>query len=118
MAGNPNTKNSTTIEPRLRIQYQGNVAIGPGKAELLEHVRETGSISEAARRMEMSYLRAWILIQTMNESFKEPVVAAVRGGAELTAIGCKVLKFYQQVEEKSRKAIESSWKELQLLLRG
>ena len=80
------------LRPRLRISSGKDIALGPGKAELLALVSETGSISEAAKRMEMSYMRAWSLIQTMNACFKEPVVEAVRGGhkrggAELTETG-------------------------------
>ncbi len=83
---------------------------------------ETGAIGEAAKRMEMSYMRAWTLIQTMNESFKEPVIEALRGGSErggaaLTETGRKVLALYQQMEEKSLKAVENSWNELRPRLR-
>ncbi len=77
--------------------------MGPGKAELLRHISETGSISESARRMEMSYNRAWLLVRTMNRCFKEPLVTASRGGdnrggAKLTEAGKQILSLYQQLE--------------------
>lgn len=90
---------------QIRIYLGDEVALGPGKAELLQHISETGSISEAARRMEMSYNRAWLLVRTMNHCFKEPLVIANRGGdqhggAELTKTGKRVLAFYQRTESK------------------
>ena len=73
--------------------------MGPGKAELLAAIDETGSISGAARRMRMSYRRAWLLVHTMNECFSSPLVeaekgGASRGGARLTSAGREVLALY------------------------
>src|SRR6267378_4447561 len=92
-----------SLLPRFRVMRGKEIAFGPGKMELLELVAETGSISEAAKRMDMSYMRAWSLIQTMNACFKEPVIKAVRGGhkrggTELTETGQHVLKLYRQME--------------------
>jgi molybdate transport system regulatory protein len=89
----------------LRIYLSGEIALGPGKAELLGHIAKTGSISEAARRMEMSYNRAWLLVRTMNRSFKQPLVTSSRGGdkhggAELTKSGREVLNLYRTLESK------------------
>ena len=89
----------------FRIYLGEEIALGPGKAELLRHISETGSISEAARRMEMSYNRAWLLMRTMNRCFKEPLVTASRGGdshggAELTSLGKQILALYQRLESK------------------
>jgi molybdate transport system regulatory protein len=91
------------ILPRIRIVLGNQIAVGPGKAELLQLVRETSSISEAARRMGMSYMRAWSLVQTMNRSFREPVILArrggqSRGGASLTSTGERLLILYQRME--------------------
>ena len=110
-----------SLLPRFRVMRGKEIAFGPGKMELLELVAETGSISEAAKRMEMSYMRAWSLIQTMNACFKEPVIEAVRGGherggAELTATGQRVLKLYRQMETDGRKAVQTDWQALQKLL--
>ncbi|HXS67468.1 MAG TPA: LysR family transcriptional regulator [Candidatus Polarisedimenticolia bacterium] len=90
---------------QFRIYFDDEIALGPGKAELLQHIADTGSIAEAARRMDMSYNRAWLLVRTMNRSFKEPLVAATRGGdthggAEVTKAGREVLRLYQQLESK------------------
>jgi molybdate transport system regulatory protein len=90
---------------QFRIYLGEEIAMGPGKAELLRHISETGSISESARRMEMSYNRAWLLVRTMNRCFKEPLVGATRGGdthggAELTRTGKRVLALYQRMETK------------------
>jgi molybdate transport system regulatory protein len=110
-----------SLSPRFRILRGKEIAFGPGKAELLRLVAETGSIGEAAKRMDMSYMRAWSLIQTMNACFKEPLIAAVRGGherggAELTATGQRVLKLYRQMEAKGLKAVQADWQALQKLL--
>ena len=112
------------IRPRLRISCGKNIALGPGKVELLELLHETGSITLAAKRMGMSYMRAWPLIHTMNLAFKEPLVVAVHGGskggggAELTATGVAALALYHTMNAKSLKALQPEWKQLQKLMRG
>src|SRR3954451_19412677 len=93
------------LKLHVRIYNGDDVALGPGKAELLRHIAETGSISEAARRMEMSYNRAWLLVRMMNRCFQQPLVLATRGGdrhggAQLTAFGKQVLTLYQRLEAK------------------
>jgi molybdate transport system regulatory protein len=98
------------------------IAFGPGKADLLRLVAETGSIGEAAKRMKMSYMRAWSLIQTMNACFKEPVITAARGGhdrggAELTETGRRILKSYRQMEKVGLKAVQADWRAMQKLMR-
>jgi molybdate transport system regulatory protein len=89
----------------FRIYLGDEIALGPGKAELLAHIAAIGSISKAALRMDMSYNRAWLLVRTMNRCFKEPLVLATRGGkqrggAELTRSGKQILALYQQLESK------------------
>ena len=90
--------------PRLKISivFESGARIGPGKAKLLESIRETGSISAAARDMRMSYKRAWILLDSMNQAFTEPLVAAAPGGARgggaaLTDFGAEVLQRYHRI---------------------
>jgi molybdate transport system regulatory protein len=83
---------------KLRILFDGAM-MGPGKAELLARIREAGSIAAAGRQMEMSYKRAWSLVEEMNAAFADPLVARVRGGqggggAQLTAAGGEVLALY------------------------
>ena len=95
MAKKTKTPN-VSVRPRLRVQCEDDVALGPGKMELLALVAKTGSIREAGQRMDMSYMRAWTLIRTMNLCFRKPLVEAARGGktgggAELTDTGKQVL---------------------------
>lgn len=90
----------------LRIEFGPEQRIGPGKVRLLELVAETGSISAAAREMDMSYRRAWLLIDEMNHMFKEPVIAAMTGGAHgggarLTELGESLIAAYRAVEADS-----------------
>ena len=65
---------------RLRLLFGPEIAVGPGKVALLKAIRETGSISAAARRMNMSYRRAWLLVDTMNRCFRKPLVDSSPGG--------------------------------------
>jgi len=65
---------------KLRILFN-SAMIGPGKAELLARIRDTGSIAAAGRQMGMSYKRAWMLVEEMNTAFRQPVVTSSRGGA-------------------------------------
>jgi molybdate transport system regulatory protein len=103
--------------------YRGKeIVLGPGKAELLQHIAETGSITEAARLMGMSYNRAWLLVKLMNESFKEALVHSSRGGnehggASLTKTGTQALKLYRQLEEKSAKATKATARALEKLVK-
>jgi molybdate transport system regulatory protein len=97
------------FKSHFRIYSGDEIALGPGKAELLNHIAATGSISEAARRMDMSYNRAWLLVRTMNHCFKQPLVAATRGGdthggAQLTPTGKQILALYQKLESKLESA--------------
>ena len=85
---------------KLRVMFGTEIAIGPGKAELLEAIAATGSISSSAKRLGMSYRRAWLLVDTMNRCFREPVVASATGGAggggaRLTPFGERVLERFR-----------------------
>jgi len=101
----------------FRVYRGSDIALGPGKVELLGHIAGTGSISEAARKMGMSYNRAWLLVRTMNHCFKEPLVISSRGGdkhggAQLTKAGLTVLRLYQQLEAKFAKATREPVREI------
>jgi len=92
-------------ELRLRIVLGKDIAIGPGKADLLEAIRETGSITAAGRAMQMSYKRAWYLLDSMNRCFAQPVVEATKGGkvgggARLTRVGEELLRRYRRLERR------------------
>jgi molybdate transport system regulatory protein len=87
---------------RVSIVFESGARIGPGKAKLLESIRDTGSISAAAREMGMSYKRAWLLLDSMNQAFTELLVRAAPGGAggggaTLTAFGAEVLERYNRI---------------------
>jgi molybdate transport system regulatory protein len=87
----------------LRLVFGEDAMLGPGKAELLERIRDTGSISAAGRQMKMSYKRAWMLVEAMNAIFREPLVDSTRGGpngggARLTPAGVTVLEQYRSLE--------------------
>lgn len=116
-------KAEIVLRPRIRIFCHGEIVMGPGKAELLAHVAETESLSEAARRMKMSYMKAWLLVQTMNRSYKKPLVHAERGGrtggrARLTSYGQRVLACYREMEELSLAAMQKPWKKVRRMLKS
>ena len=95
-----------TPKLRFRIVLKPGFALGPGKIDLLAGVAETGSISAAGRRMGMSYKKAWRLIDAMNNAFRQPLVAAAKGGkagggAKLTPTGSAVLDRYRKLEDRA-----------------
>jgi molybdate transport system regulatory protein len=107
----------------LRVYRGDEIALGPGKVELLEHIAATGSISEAARKMEMSYNRAWLLVNTMNRCFKQPLVLSSRGGekhggAQLTKTGKEVWRLYRLLEAKFATATRQPLREILARLKG
>ena len=94
---------------RLRIVFPGGAWIGPGKADLLAGIAETGSILKAGQRMGMSYKRAWGLVETLNGMFTAPLIATTRGGASgggagLTETGQQVLHHYREAEAEAARA--------------
>ena len=95
----------------LRINLDPDGRIGPGKIELLENIAAFGSISAAARRMDMSYKHAWDLVEELNRLFGKPVVAAQTGGkkgggAQLTAVGLSVVARFRAIERAAAQAAE------------
>ena len=95
---------------KLRIHFDAERAIGPGKIQLLELVAETGSISAAARAIEMSYRRAWLLVDVLNRTFQEAVVStrgggAGGGGASVTAFGLELIDCYRAMEREAQSAL-------------
>jgi molybdate transport system regulatory protein len=88
---------------RYRLDFADACSVGPGKIELLEHIRKSGSLSQAGREIGMSYRRAWLLLDSLNTSFREPVVATnvggkSGGGATLTEFGACLVDTYRQLE--------------------
>ena len=103
------------MRPRLRIFCGKAIAFGPGKADLLEALHHTGSITQAAAKLDMSYMKAWTLLQEMNRNFNKPLVVANRGGkaggggATLTDLGREALTLYRRMERKYVKILQSDW---------
>ncbi|MFO1185123.1 MAG: LysR family transcriptional regulator [Bauldia sp.] len=98
MAGEP--------QLRLRIMFGSGLVLGPGKADLLDGIATTGSISAAGRAMSMSYKKAWRLVDDLNHGFVGPLVEATAGGADgggagLTDLGKEVLALYRQAEREA-----------------
>ena len=92
-----------TIRITARVIAKGERAFGPGKADLLERIAAEGSISKAAKAMEMSYSRAWQLVDAMNKCFRKPLVDSTAGGkngggAVLTKLGEEVLSQFRKME--------------------
>lgn len=88
---------------RLRLHFGQRLLLGPGKADLMEGIRDTGSIAAAGRRMGMSYKRAWSLVEELNAAFRDPLVTSARGGkgvggAHLTETGAEVLARFRRIE--------------------
>ena len=107
---------------RIRAMFDSGLVLGPGKADLLQAVQETGSISAAGKQMKMSYKRAWDLIDAMNSHFREPVVQASKGGsggggATLTPFGQEVLATYRRIQALSEAAVATELKWLNARLR-
>jgi molybdate transport system regulatory protein len=90
---------------RFRIDFASHCNVGPGKIELLEEIGKSGSLSQAARRMGISYRRAWMLLDSLNNSFSQPTTinktgGVGGGGAELTPFGLRLVERYREAEQK------------------
>ena len=97
------------------------IALGPGRVELLELIHKTGSLRAAAQRMGVSYMRAWKLMKETNDCFDQPLVEVSRGGkkgggAKLTKTGRETFALYRQMERQCQKAVKATWSDLQKLL--
>lgn len=115
-ATRPSTKKPTAPAPQLRFRARvklGDVnAIGPGKIDLLEAIAETGSLTAAAKAMDMSYRRAWDLLDELNRSLKAPAVTSSKGGpsgggSELTDAGRELIRLYRRIETKAATACKT-----------
>ncbi|MDM0025270.1 winged helix-turn-helix domain-containing protein [Variovorax saccharolyticus] len=97
----PSTK--PIVRFRMRITAGETIAIGPGKIRLLEAIAETGSLTAAAKSIDMSYRRAWILINELNGALKQPAVESAKGGehgggSHVTAVGLQLIERYRKIE--------------------
>ena len=107
----------------LRVDLGEDRAIGPGKIRLLEAIRDTGSITKAGIALGMSYRRAWLLVDDMNNCFREPVVAAQAGGtrgggAALTPFGARLIGQYRAIEAEAHSANAVRLRELEAACKG
>ncbi len=112
-APQPATSQASEYAPevrfRLRLTQGARIAVGPGRIELLEAVREAGSITAAARGLGMSYRRAWMLLDDLNRCLRAPVVESVHGGAQgggsrLTDTGLELVRLYRHIEQTAQRA--------------
>ena len=106
----------------IRIDLPSGNRIGPGKIALLEAIRSTGSISAAARSIGMSYRRAWLLVEEINQTLREPAVTAETGGARgggavVTPVGEKVVGLYRAIESQARAAAGNVFRAIGRLIR-
>ncbi|MDA8232584.1 MAG: LysR family transcriptional regulator [Magnetospirillum sp.] len=106
---------------KLRLQLCAPAAFGPGKADLLEAIERHGSISGAARSLEMSYRRAWLLVDETNRAFRSPLVDASfggsgGGGARLTDLGRQVVATYREMQAKAAVILAPEMAEIAELL--
>ena len=117
----PAAQPDSGLQFRIRVLHKGEIALGPGKAELLGAIRDYGSITKGAKKLGMSYMRAWTLVRVMNNSFREPLIEMERGGAKggaarLTPLGLEALELYHRLVERSRATAQPLWSKLEKLL--
>jgi len=117
------THTSAALRPKIRVLIGAVVAIGPGKADLLDAIARSGSISAAGREMGMSYRRAWMLIDMVNASFAKPLVITATGGskgggAQLTDFGIDVLRRYRAIEAKAAASVRAELGQLAHLVKA
>src|SRR6266436_4783245 len=107
----------------VRVDFGSDRALGPGKIRLLEAIGQTGSISQAGRLLDMSYRRAWLLVDDMNRCFRTPVVTtqpggAQGGGAALTLFGKNLIDNYRAIEKQAMAAVKPQLHDLESALRN
>ena len=106
----------------IRIDLANGKRIGPGKIALLEAIADSGSISAAARSLDMSYRRAWLLVEEINASLREPAVAAATGGqhgggAALTPMGQQIIGLYRAIQDHARVSSNTEFRAIEKLTR-
>src|SRR5678815_555089 len=109
-----NSAHRAWLRPRLRVMVEGEIALGPGRVELLGLIHKTGSLRAAAQRMGVSYMRAWKLVKDTNNCFDRPLVEVSRGGksgggAKLTKVGRMSVALYRRMEKQCQKAVKATW---------
>jgi molybdate transport system regulatory protein len=112
-----------TARLTLRVDFGSGRALGPGKVRLLEAIEKTGSISQAGKALGMSYRRAWLLVDDMNNCFRDAVISAQPGGAHgggatLTPFGHKLVERYRAIETDAMDATRKHLNDLESALKG
>lgn len=110
------------LKVQARVMLDEEIAFGPGKADLLDAIQATGSISAAGKQLSMSYRRAWLLVDSMNRCFQQPLVATATGGTHgggtrLTDAGIEVLNRYRKLQHDIEQLNDKHFSEFQPLLR-
>ncbi|MEO8153256.1 MAG: winged helix-turn-helix domain-containing protein [Rhizobacter sp.] len=114
-------KTGSAVKPaakfRFRITAGDVIAVGPGKISLLEAIDETGSITSAAKSLDMSYRRAWMLLDELNRALRQPAVDSAKGGqngggSELTDVGRQLIDTYRRIESTAASACAADIKRL------
>jgi molybdate transport system regulatory protein len=106
-----------SLRIKIRIDFDNAHAVGPGKIALLERMRDCGSLSQAARELDMSYRRAWQLLDSLNTSFNEPVIVTSiggkgGGGSEITKLGLALIDAYRALEKEMTARAQQFFKPL------
>jgi molybdate transport system regulatory protein len=120
--GRVNMAAAPILKFRIRINKGDDIAVGPGKIALLEAIIDSGSITAAAKQLDMSYRRAWLMVDAMNRSFASPVVETAKGGPQggrtvVTTLGEQVIRRYRTIETIAGAAARSEIAALFKLLR-
>lgn len=118
----PKRSSGARMRTHLRIMLDTEIAFGPGKADLLEAIRDSGSISAAGKQLGMSYRRAWLLVDAMNRCFRAPLVETAAGGvsgggAALSSLGEDILRQYRELEIAVAKITDKAFTDMKPLLR-
>jgi molybdate transport system regulatory protein len=108
------------LRVRCWIDIDGERFFGPGRAELLQLIHETGSISKAAKSMGMSYKKAWEMVEGLNANGRKPYVIAHKGGekgggTEVTSTGLEMLAAYQKLSDKLNSIVDKNMDILKLI---
>ena len=117
----PSTPSAPQWRFRARITAGERIAIGPGKIALLEAIERSGSITAAAKRLDMSYRRAWLLLDEVNRSLKQPAVDSAKGGTAgggsvLTEAGRELVTLYRRVEQTAAAACKADIRRIMAML--
>jgi molybdate transport system regulatory protein len=117
----PPSRAKPLLRFRMRVTDGDVIAVGPGKIALLEAIERTGSITAAAKSLEMSYRRAWMLLDELNHSLQSPAVDSAKGGqfgggTALTDAGRRLITLYRRIEKRAEAVCRSDIEQLMSLL--